>query len=293
MAHENADKDPDLRKKSDAEADAALLPPKPKWWQARWVLRVSPLVVFVLLVLAGWAGLSLFNWWAGDGSDGAAAGAWASAFGATALAIASVWLAAQANAQARKAEQRADAEAAKAEARHKNELEAAEKRLIDELDAQRRHQQLMSITPVWSTSTLYVDAAGDLVKHYPLTAGHSRDHSTHIEAGRIFRRWREIYGEMSNTFIEPNLLVTDRETRAHLSELQDACGDLKHTMTILQVSLEATEQYDTNQIEEAKTIVSRIFSARTAMLISARKNIAKVPALSDQEAEDLSAGQGE
>ncbi|KSZ59682.1 hypothetical protein Z045_05815 [Rhodococcus pyridinivorans KG-16] len=142
MQHENADKDPDLRKRSDAEADAALLPPKPKWWQARWVLRVSPLVAFVLLVLAGWAGLSLFNWWAGDGSDGAAAGAWASAFGATALAVASVWLAWQANVQAKEA-------AKDQEKRHKDELDRADARLSDELEAQRKHQQLMAISPIW------------------------------------------------------------------------------------------------------------------------------------------------
>lgn len=171
------DKDPDLRKKSDAEADAALLPPTPRWWQARWA-RVCGVVIMLavvvagtiaLIVFAGWAGLELFARASSNAintSEASAAGAWASAAGATALALASVWIAWQANKQAREAEKRAEIEVKNAEKRHEEQMAHATKTTQDDLErlqTENEYQAVQEILQCISTVASEVGAMDDLI----------------------------------------------------------------------------------------------------------------------------------
>ncbi|WP_064257380.1 hypothetical protein [Rhodococcus sp. HS-D2] len=229
MQHENTDKDPDLRKKSDVEADAALLPPKPKWWQARWVLQISPLVAFAVLVLAGWAGLSLFEWWAGEGSDGAAAGAWASAFGATALAIASVWIAREANKQARAAEQRAEIEADRTEKRHETQMRVAEKRHESELaaanaradrqmKAEDRREHVRIIGAVGEAINRITEPSVMLAQRVDeLAAG--RPESSEQIVSELYSSWALKVFDIKFTISKANMVVDEEVLRSHLMDM--------------------------------------------------------------------------
>lgn len=128
VQYENVNKDPDLKKSSDLE-------PIDRSWE-RWVLAFLVGVVGIALaVVAGLLAFELFGWIAqdSDNTKAASAGAWASAVGATALALASVWLAVQANKHAREAEQRASEESALTAQRHRREIDVAEERHAREL----------------------------------------------------------------------------------------------------------------------------------------------------------------
>ncbi|WML60964.1 hypothetical protein [Rhodococcus sp. AH-ZY2] len=209
MQHENVDKDPDLRKSSDLGEESTGSTPEPKWWQSRWArwggAIVGAFAGTVLAVIAILAGFKVFGWITGDwfdSTDVGAAGAWASAVGATFLAFASVWLAVQANRQARKTEENAQIEAGKIEKRHRAELQAAERRLMNELDVGRRHQQVEALGPIWTAiATLEVPATNlemamravqwrqnELIKYNPGTPEHATANAEVKESANELRR---------------------------------------------------------------------------------------------------------
>lgn len=214
VKYENVDKDPDLRKAGD-------LGPINRPW-APWALAVVGAFIGILLVvLAGWAGLELFDRFAGEESDAAAAGAWASAAGATALALASVWL-------AWRAEARAKEDVKRAEERHEKELAAAEKRLTDELDAQRRHQQVMCISPMWEAIVPYsnayenvLDAARDAgyLRYQAQHAGRavSMDDLAHLFIA--LEKWKAAAYDFEMSCNNALMLVTEPVTAGLISEL--------------------------------------------------------------------------
>lgn len=163
----------------------------------------------------------------------------------------------------------------------------AQSLLATELDAQRRHAQVVAIVSVWSASTTYIDATKDLVKHYPSTIDNARDHETHEEARRLYRHWKGTSVAISNSYIEPNLLVSDRDTRMRLRDTQKACLKLRKTINSIQTDLDEEGVYNGELIGVVDSQIKEIYSCRLEMLKCARKNIAKVPALSEQEIEDL------
>ncbi|MEU5844509.1 hypothetical protein [Rhodococcus sp. NPDC047139] len=102
-------------------------------------------VILTLAVLAGYEWFFRITGRRFTETQVGSAGAWASAIGATILALVSVGLAVQAGRHARAAEERAQAEADKTEQRHEKELTKAETRLDRQIKAEWYREQARSV----------------------------------------------------------------------------------------------------------------------------------------------------
>lgn len=234
MQHENVDKDPDLRKSSDLEP---VNRPRTRWVHA----AIGAVIGLVLAVVAGWAGFKLFGWLTGhsyNDAQTASAGAWASAVGATALALASVWLAVQANQQAREAERRAADEAVLTAQRHRDEMEAADNRHARELaqanervdrqiKAERYREQAQAIRDLWATVNKAISPTlmlAQVIEEH--SAFYTKISSEPLviapsvsKVSNAYTTWKLHYFDVQAAIEVVEMLVEDETIRAHISSL--------------------------------------------------------------------------
>ncbi len=249
-----------------------------------WIslLLLVPTLILSLFFLIRLVVNSVSRWTEWGGSEWAAAGAWVGGlmtFGAVSVAV---WQTNNANGQARRAEAQAKVSRAEDEKRHDVAIDAANKRLTDELDAQRRHVQLLAVLHVASALDEFTTASADLLKIYKYLT-EPFDSGDRADALAAFSEWKPLYDSASRSFVEPNLMVDDVETRQALGELQGLCRDVQ--TVIKGVNAGISEGYSGMPMNTAFAAgqVDDITKLRVQMIGMARRNIAMVPALADKD----------
>lgn len=240
----------------------------------------------VVALVAGAFTIYLVGFADWDGTQFGAIGSWLAAIATAATAVVAVVQTTKANKQARAAEKRAEDDATKRENRHSVELNAANDRLARELDAQRREQQVATVVQVAVALNRFIDMSSELVKYYedmpkPTTG------SAQSEASAKYVEWKRLYRTLLDSFVAPNLLVSDLPTRKILGEIQSSCSDFKRHATAVQKGVKSGYGSSPADIGSADRAVKEIREGWRSVLSTARINIAKVPALSDTEIQEL------
>ncbi|UZF48477.1 hypothetical protein [Rhodococcus rhodochrous] len=276
MCYENVDKDPDLRKSSDL----GPVNGSRSWW----VLAAAGFAIGIVLAVGGGLfGFKLFGWITGSSYNDdqtASAGAWASAVGATALALASVWLAVQANGQARDAERRAAEEAALTAQRHQEEMEAAaerharelaqaDERLNRQIKAERYREQAQVIRDLWATVNAAIlptlTLAQVIDEHRALHHNISSDRlviaPSVSKVSKAYTNWKLHFFEVQAAIEVVEMLVEDETIRSYLSSLSHR----------VQRHMEDAEGYKESAISHGGGAGVSMFPATISEFIALRK----------------------
>lgn len=187
-------------------------------------------VAFVVIVLAILAGHYLFSLATGTRfttDQWSAAGAWASAGGATILALVSVGLAVQAGGHARAAEQRAQEEADKTDQRHNDELAKAEARLDRQIKAEWYREQARAIESLWAAVDRSVEPIARLAQvideHIYLWHTTAPPNLQVSQSEKVvsdtYVIWKFKLLEVKGALTAADMLIEDKALRSHLDSL--------------------------------------------------------------------------
>lgn len=128
--------------------------------------------------------------------------------------------------QAKDAAEQAQIDSALADERHQADLEAADDRLSNELDAKRRHDQVMSISPIWNELVPMGDQLRSLITEAQifeferdriLASGQAVTSDDLSGVSRAVEGWKNATSNMDLVFSNAMMLVTQPETTELIS----------------------------------------------------------------------------
>ncbi|OCC19438.1 hypothetical protein AS590_25935 [Prescottella equi] len=196
MTLENVDKDPDLRKSSDAEQSNKSPVPRLIGLGAIVAIITGSIVVLIYYSPA-WGP----NQWGNVGT-------WVAGIATSLAVIVAVWQTNNANRQARAAEQRA-----------REEIKNAERKQSAEIEAQRRTEQIQIVANIWA-------AVGEVHRHVHNVDESFfdilKDRGTSEDRDRAYEPYSAALTHMDTTFTISYMLVHDSEIEGLIRETEAA-----------------------------------------------------------------------
>ncbi|NLG56570.1 MAG: hypothetical protein GX542_13145, partial [Rhodococcus sp.] len=163
------------------------------------------------------------------------------------------------------------------------ELEAAEKRLTDELEAQRKHQQLMAISPIWVELVNLAKTYSD-ISTVPEEFAVDRDRVTRmggvvtseslIPVQKALGQWVDVTTDFDTSCSNALMMVTEPKTARMVSELYVQFRLVQKGISVL--AAKALVE-DPLKVQDARLELDKKMEGlrlrRRAVIRSARENI--------------------
>nr|WP_218680372.1 hypothetical protein [Rhodococcus qingshengii] len=155
--------------------------------------------------------------------------------------------------------------------RHEQALTNANNRLKHEIDSQRRHQQLMSIPPIW-------EAIGELAAPtkyllYALQVGSVGDEAAREKARDMYSSWEILYDRAQISFTTATLIISDAEVSKHLKNTYKELMAFKVAMLAVHSQFIKKEKITIEEGLAARDRLSSIIAERNSMIECAALNI--------------------
>ncbi|MGF0248590.1 hypothetical protein ACQR36_29845 [Rhodococcus erythropolis] len=174
-----------------------------------------------------------------------------------------------------KREKKRNKDAEKAETkRHEQALSHADQQVQRELDAQRRHQQLMAIPPLWDAIAELQEPTKIMLR--ALQNGATAGIDVRTDSDERYSQWTTAYNKAEVSLTLPSLIIYDEETVDRLNDTFRALMSLKNEVFKLHHKYNKHNEISVKEVMDVHEKMKEVIDGRGPMVETASRKIGGV-----------------